>query len=77
MDFNPKGLIRVYRQGTKNGKIIQWMQGNTVIFEWDQDLNNGSHYHALLSDWHGQHDGNHYWPGEPVPEPWNTMYFGG
>ena len=34
-------------------------------------------YHALLIEWDGKHDGTHYKPGTPVPEPWNSLYFGG
>ncbi len=48
-----------------------------MIFEWDEELNHTSHYHALMPEWRGKHDGMHYAPGTPVPEPWNTIYFGG
>ena len=49
---------------------------NAVIFEWDEDYTYGPHYHCMLIEWDGAHDGTHYKAGTPVPEPWNTIYFG-
>ena len=65
--------------GTKNGRIIEWRDpvSQAKIFEWDEDLNNFPHYHAMLIEWDGNHLGPHYFPGFPVPEPWNSVYFGG
>ncbi len=79
-DFNPKGLIRnVYVQpGTgKNGGIIKWEMPETrvAIFEWDEDYKYGSHYHVMKIEQSNQHFGLHYYPGDLVPEPWNTTYF--
>ena len=76
--FLPRGLEMIEYSGTKNGRIIEWRDPITKIrvFEWDEDFSNGSHYHALLPEWGGVHDGTHYLPGSPVPEPWNTIYFG-
>lgn len=48
-----------------------------VIFEWDEDFVNGSHYHVMLPGDNGKHNGTHYYAGDPVPEPWNTLFFGG
>ena len=78
-DFNPAGLVRTEYPGTKNGRIIEWRDpvSKAKIFEWNEDYKNGAHYHAMLIEWDGRHDGMHYLPGTPVPEPWNTMYFGG
>ena len=78
-DFKPNGLIRTEYSG-KNGKIIKWQIPETkvAIFEWNEDQKYGPHYHAMLIEWDSKHvDGKHYAPGSPVPEPWNTMYFGG
>ena len=61
--------------GSKNGKIIKWKQNNITIFEWDEDIKYGSHYHAFKIDWIGKHLGPHYAPLSPVPEPWNSIYF--
>lgn len=74
--FNPSGLIRKEFPGTKNGKIIKWFDPNTkkAIFEWDEDLEYGPHYHILID---GKHVGDHIKPKTPVPEPYNTIYFGG
>ena len=70
--FNPLGLKRVDRDGTKNGKIINWMDpiSNTEVFRWDENLNypNGSHYHIS-----GLED--HFYPGDAVPEPYASLYF--
>ena len=79
LDFKPIGLEMKVREGSNNGQIIQWMQpgSSTVIFEWDEDLQYGSHYHALLPEWNNSHLGPHYAPGTTVPEPWRSMYFGG
>ena len=74
-DFNPKGLVRYEYGGSFNGKIIQWrIPGtNTIIFEWNEDIMNGSHYHILVNNLHTK---DHRKPGEIVPEPYNTLYFG-
>ena len=77
--FNPRGLVKkIYvSPGTgKNGGVIKWEMPGThiAIFEWNEDFKFGSH---LLVEWDSAHNGNHYWPGTPVPEPWNTTYFGG
>lgn len=65
--------------GSKNGRIIEWRDpiSKAKIFEWDEDFNNGSHYHAMLIEWDGNHHNMHYLPGTPVLEPWNSIYFGG
>lgn len=78
-DFNPNGLVMVEYPGSKNGRIIQWKipGSKSVIFEWDEDLMNSPHYHAMLPDSDNAHTGLHYFPGDLVPEPWNTTYFGG
>ena len=78
-EFNPKGLVRTEYAGTKNGKIIEWRDPNlnVKVFEWNEDFKNGSHYHAMLIEWDGNHHGTHYLPGTPEPEPRNSVYFGG
>ena len=47
--FNPAGLFKVSRAGTKNGAFISWMDPltNTEVFRWDENPNysNGPHYH--------------------------------
>lgn len=80
MQFNPKGLVmNIYKPiGTgKNGGIIKWeIPGtHTAIFEWNEDYDNGSHYHEMLPSYNNHHMGKHRLPGETVNEPWNTMYF--
>ncbi|MBO4309180.1 MAG: RHS repeat-associated core domain-containing protein, partial [Clostridia bacterium] len=77
--FSPQGLVFIERSGTKNGKILQWVDpaSGCPVFEWDEDLRKGAHYHAMLPEWQGQHRGPHYNAGTPVPEPWNSIYFGG
>ena len=69
--FNPVGLVKVHRPGTKNGVLISWMDPitNTEIFRWDENPNlpNGPHYHI-----YGK---GHYYPGMSVPEPYATIYF--
>ena len=77
--FVPRGLVMRVYLGSKNGRIIKWMDPITKIpiFEWNEDFVNGAHYHALLPEWGGKHDGLHYLPGTPIPEPWNSIYFGG
>ena len=73
-DFNPIGLVKVYRPGTKNGAIISWMDPltNTEVFRWDENPNypNGPHYHITSAG-----SGEHYYPGTIVPEPYATIYF--
>ena len=69
--FNPFGLVKMYRSGTKNGAIICWMDpaNNIVVFRWDENSNhsNGAHYHIYGT--------GHYYPGMLVPEPYATIYF--
>ena len=64
--------------GTKNGKIIQWIDpvSGKNVFEWNKDFRQGSHYHALPIEWDNKHKGTHYYPGSPIPEHWNSIYFG-
>lgn len=77
--FNPRGLVMTEYPGSRNGRIIMWKDpiSQITIFEWDEDFKNGSHYHTMLIEWGGKHNGPHYLPGTPVPEPWNSIYFGG
>ena len=81
LEFNPKGLEMEIHSGTKNGKIITWKYPGTkdVIFEWDENPNkpDGPHYHLVLPPDGKLHDGNHYYPGDRVPEPLNSIFFGG
>ena len=69
--FNPAGLVKVPRAGTKNGAFISWMDPltNTEVFRWDENPNysNGPHYHINGT--------GHYYPGMIVPEPYATIYF--
>ena len=71
-DFNPVGLVKVFRNGTKNGMLISWMDPvtHTEIFRWDENPNfsNGSHYHII-------DDLEHYYAGDIVPDPYATIYF--
>ena len=70
-DFNPVGLVKVHRLGTKNGAIISWMDtvSNTEVFRWDENstMPNGPHYHIYGT--------GHYYPGMIVPEPYASIYF--
>ena len=70
-DFNPVGLVKVHRSGTKNGAIISWMDtvSNTEVFRWDENstMPNGPHYHIYGT--------GHYYPGMIVPEPYASIYF--
>ena len=78
--FMPIGLVRRDYPGTDNGSFIKWtlpLLKKEVIFEWDEDFVNGSHYHVMLPGDNGKHNGTHYYAGDPVPEPWNTLFFGG
>jgi len=69
--FNPVGLVKVHRAGTKNGAFISWMNPpkNTEVFRWDENPNysNGPHYHINGT--------GHYYPEMSVPEPYATIYF--
>ena len=75
MDFNPVGLTRTMYPGTKNGAIIKWCDptNGATVFEWNEDLKHGSHYHVFMPNLNGLHDGTHYYPGQRVPEPWNSV----
>ncbi len=68
-DFNPFGLIRKIFPGTRNGQIWKWFEFNSMIFEWDEDYDNGRHYHIL------DHNGPHYLPNSQIPEPYASRYF--
>ena len=77
-DFHPKGLIPRYIADKGNGRIIKWENpiNRIAVFEWNEDYEKGSHYHAMLISWDSHHlDGKHYKPGDRVEEPWNTLYF--
>lgn len=71
-DFNPIGLVKIPRVGTKNGSFFSWMDPttNTEVFRWDENPNysNGPHYHIYGT--------GHYTPGvDIVPEPYASRYF--
>ncbi len=71
--FNPVGLVKVPRAGTRNGMLISWMDPvtNTEVFRWDENPNysNGPHYHVMGMD-------VHFYPGiSVVPEPFASLYF--
>ncbi len=83
-EFWPTGLvfkIHVPKGCGSNGGVIKWEQPGTkiAIFEWDEDYKNGSHYHVFLPEDKNKHTKGiiHYYPGSIIPEPWNTIYFGG
>ena len=61
-----------------NGGIIKWEIPFTkiAIFEWNEDWNEGAHYHIMEAEWKNKHDGIHYPIGSVVPEPWQSIYFG-
>ena len=69
--FNPVGLVKIPRVGTKNGALISWMDPvtNAEVFRWDENPNysNGPHYHI--------YGAGHYYPGTIIPEPYATIYF--
>jgi hypothetical protein len=45
-DFNPSGLKRLEINTKANGKIIKWLDDTKkALFEWDEDLQYGGHYH--------------------------------
>ena len=78
--FVPFGLVRNDYPGGRNGAIIKWSVPGFkkfVIFEWDEDLAHGSHYHVMTPFDLGKHIELIHWePGDPIPEPWNSKYFG-
>ena len=57
--------------------IIKWFDpvSGIAVFEWNEDKEKGEHYH--IPDIFGIHLGDHIYPNTPVPEPYNTIYFGG
>ena len=80
-EFKPRGLkmkVLVPIGGKPNGGIIDWSlpgQGYP-LFEWDQDFRYGQHYHVMLLEHKGKHViEDHYRPGDPIPEPWNSLFF--
>ena len=79
-DFQPIGLVPVYREGTKNGSMIQWVNPITgnIVFQWDSNINksDGSHYHIkALDEGLPKKEHKHFYPGSLVPEPWASIYF--
>ena len=77
--FHPNGLIMDVHSGSSNGRIIKWVIPGTkiAVFEWDEDFKYGAHYHTLNDAGERMVPNIHYKPGDPVPEPWNTVFFGG
>ena len=67
-DFNPDGLTRKEFQ-TPNGKVIKWFnEDGQAVYEWDEDLSHGSHYHILDENGRtripGPNGNTHRYPGE-------------
>ena len=76
-EFLPIGLEIVTYPGTKNGMFIHYkdpVSGDT-IFRWDENTTypNGPHYHIIAKEY----EGYHFYPGDIIPEPYATTYFGG
>ena len=75
--FLPLGLVPDVHPGSKNGKVITWAAPNSkiAIFRWDENLNypNGPHYHIETPEYSGVH----FYPGDEIPEPYASLYFGG
>lgn len=70
-------LVPDVHPGSKNGKVITWAAPNSkiAIFRWDENLNypNGPHYHIETPEYSGVH----FYPGDEIPEPYASLYFGG
>ncbi len=79
-DFQPIGLVPIYRDGTKNGSMIQWVnpiKGN-IVFQWDSNIHksDGPHYHIKdLDKGLSKKNHKHFYPGSLVPEPYASIYF--
>ena len=71
----PKGCIPKYYPETKNGATIKWFCGESAIFEWNEDLRNGAHYHITPNNSHTGIGAIHYEPLSPIPEPYATIFF--
>lgn len=68
-NFNPVGFRKEVYQGTKNGGFIRWIStyDNGIVYHWDEDLKNGSHYHLVLWGLKIPHPvtfNTHYYPGD-------------
>ena len=72
-DFNPEELRKIGPFGTKNGKIIKWLdENNKAVYEWDEDLTYGSHYHVIGEDGNTRLPNSagetHFFPGDIFEE---------
>ena len=70
-EFNPEGLTQKTFD-TKNGKIMKWFDENgKAIYEWDEDIQNGSHYHVIGEDGNTRVPNDsgetHFQPGDLIP----------
>ncbi len=82
-NFNTKGMLRS-NYDTPNGLVIKWGYTNKVaLFEWNEDIKMGDHYHCILPEWKNKHsesgknkDVIHYRAGQIIPEPWASWYRG-
>ena len=75
--FNPKGLTMEVYPGTDNGAIIKWKNSIGVAkFEWNEDFENGAHYHITPNGSHKIGIGKmHFKPLTKIPEPYRSIYF--
>lgn len=67
--FNPAGLTKSGPYNTNNGKIIKWLDSsNKAVYEWDEDLTYGAHYHVIGEDGNtripNEKGETHFYPGE-------------
>ncbi|MBQ7789008.1 MAG: RHS repeat-associated core domain-containing protein [Clostridia bacterium] len=74
-EFKPLGLVMKVHPGTKNGRVISWMDPikNEEVFRWDENINvsNGPHYHINNIIFAGIH----FYAYDKIPEPYRTIYF--
>ena len=68
-NFNPAGLTQSGPYSTNNGKIIKWLDSDKkAVYEWDEDLTYGSHYHVIGADGNtrlpNSNGETHFVPGE-------------
>lgn len=78
-EFNPSGLKKLEINTNTNGRIIKWIgDSKKALFEWNEDLQYGEHYHITPDGknriLHPITGNTHINPGDSIPDDFILLF---